>query len=676
MADVDLAFTTSGAAKVMTEQQRVKETAKQSAAEVRAANALLQKQATDIGRAFQQTLTPMEKLQQQAAKLKASLANGLIKPEDAAKAEQALKRINAQIEAMGIEFEEVKDTVDDLGDELDDLEASGDSAFGPPAVAKIGKYLAAIAGPMVAYKAITEELKAQQEIIDKQRATQLSVAASRDLVIRNMPGASVAERQRVLDQNTALATELGLGETFIQQARAQALSSTGGSIDKSLEVTRAAAAFLKTAPEDIGQFAGALADLQGVTNSNDAATNLGLLTAVGGASRVVDPRQVAMNVPKALIGAREYGLDASQGAALFSALTVGAADFQGAESATSTIRISQALERFTGTVDGTAVAEAQEKLARASERLSEAREDLATIEEGDTTASRAVLDARARLGESLDSGTATPEQIARARELLRRAQVGRDRELERARGGVTQAEQTVGAASTEVLALQAAAASQIDLSGLTSFEKLQAIRNNPELAEAFLRDPKLGVEAKQLGAVRSLLLRRDSKAAQAFDTNLRNFPRDNAALRAQGQQELGAFAANSLGGVAAVDRAIDSTVESLATTVGGSELTTEQLNKVESMLMTAGLSQLQARMELIQAKGLDQKLSPIEAADLLANKGASQARADAAFYRDYVQGMSPEQKELEIQTRETIARKLDELAEVFRQNAGMPTVPQ
>jgi hypothetical protein len=157
-----------------------------------------------------------------------------------------------------------------------------------------------------AVRAITTELQAQQELIDKRVATQLTVGESRNVLLRNLIGREDAI-PAVQAAATSIAGETGLSEVPINLALAQAVSATGVNVPLSIDLVKMAAKFLKDRPQEIGGFAGTLGDLTRVTQSNDPLVQLGLLSKVGQLSRVVSPQLQAKNIAPALINTMPFG---------------------------------------------------------------------------------------------------------------------------------------------------------------------------------------------------------------------------------------------------------------------------------------------------------------------------------------------------------------------------------
>jgi hypothetical protein len=213
-------------------------------------------------------------------------------------------------------------------------------------VTKLASYAGVMGGVLATMRLITAEARHQAEIQRQAASAQMSVAQSRQALIRNLVGTPRDETQKILQRARQMSAQTAVPERFVNQALASAVSAGGGDVDAAFSAVRAAAQFMPLEPESLGGFAGSLLDLSGVTGSKNARTNLGLLLAVGGLSRVTDPQAQAMNIPRSLIGQTSLGATTREAAALFSALTVGAGDITGARSGTAAIGLVEQLRHF------------------------------------------------------------------------------------------------------------------------------------------------------------------------------------------------------------------------------------------------------------------------------------------------------------------------------------------
>ncbi len=213
-------------------------------------------------------------------------------------------------------------------------------------VSRIAGWAAGLGSVLGALKLITAELQQHLQLQEKSAATQMTVHATRQDVIRNMPGASKQQIAAVLASTTKLAKETNVKEQYINAAMASALSASSGNVSASQSAVRQAALFLGDRPEAIGDFAGSLLDISKVTGTKDARINQGLLSYVGGLSRVTDPRKQAMYIPRAMINQMAYGSTAEGAAALYAAISTASGDIMGATSATGSVAVAEQLRDY------------------------------------------------------------------------------------------------------------------------------------------------------------------------------------------------------------------------------------------------------------------------------------------------------------------------------------------
>lgn len=259
--------------------------------------------------------------------------------------QDALRRTGQSQETVRKATTKLADEYKSLTGRFKDFNQEQKKSTGSDMIGGVLKLASGYLTMQTALQAITAELRSQQELRDKATQGQLSIGQSRADVIRNMPATADADIKQVLKQNQDLARALNIKEEIINASRSQTLSATGGDVGKSLEATRIAAQYLKDTPDAIAEFSGTMADLARATGSTKGEVNLGFLATIGGVSRIVDPRAQAMNIPKAIIGGVNLKATAEESAAMFSALTVNAADVTGAPSSTANIALVQQVMR-------------------------------------------------------------------------------------------------------------------------------------------------------------------------------------------------------------------------------------------------------------------------------------------------------------------------------------------
>lgn len=331
----DLTFSSKGSEKVLADQQRLAEGAKAMTALYKVENRELAQLGRDSQRIFQQTRTDVEKLQQQAEKLRAAIKDTRLSDKDREAAAQALTRVESKLAAIEDRSGVVKRNLVD--------------SFGDAAVSKLAAFATGAGVVAGAMKIITGELRAQQELADKAAGTQVDVAASRNVVLRNLPGLSESEKKGVLAELQKIANNQGVSENIVNQAAGEAFSAAGGDVQAGIEATRVAAAYL--ADQGAGAVstqAGALLDLSVARGTKDALSNQGFLYKVAGLSRPKDAKSQAQSIAPAVIGGVANGLTDAEAGALFASITTGSGDTTGQESTTAEINLAASLSKFTG----------------------------------------------------------------------------------------------------------------------------------------------------------------------------------------------------------------------------------------------------------------------------------------------------------------------------------------
>lgn len=305
---------------VQAANRRAKEEARNAATEIKAEFREQQKVAREVDRISKLNETSQERYNRKLREAQKLLKD---RPQLLAKEQQ---RLRTELDAT-------------------DKKASGlISRIGTKVLALGGSYLSVHA----ALRLITEEMQAQQQLIDKRTATQLTVGESRNLLLRNLDESKPAEIRAAQQGVMRIVRDTGVSEVAINQGMASAVSSTSGNVPLSLALVAMSARYLKDKPSEIGEFAGSLADMTRVTNTEDATTQLGLLRRVGQLSRITNPQQQAENIAPALIGTMPFGGDARTSGSLYAALTGGGADKQGRRTRTALIALAQQLDEFAG----------------------------------------------------------------------------------------------------------------------------------------------------------------------------------------------------------------------------------------------------------------------------------------------------------------------------------------
>jgi len=327
----EVVFSTRGAEQVAAAQEKLNKKHRESRQAVQLTNAETKNLGQITTRVLREIELPQEKYLRKMREAKVALAGQKNSVELLARAE---KKFAAEWDTA----------LDKTKGKMKGLDEQSTTTFSSK---RLAGFAAGFVSIQKAVALITDELRAQQELIDKRAAAQLTVSESRNLLLRNLDESKPDEIRRTLAGARDIASQTGVSEAAINAALADAVSSTSGNVPLSLKLVSLAARFLKDRPGEVGGFAGTLADLTRVTGSTNPETQLGLLRRVGQLSRIVKPELQAKNIAPALIGTIPFGGDAATSGALFSALTGGGADKTGEQTGTALIGIAAQLEQAT-----------------------------------------------------------------------------------------------------------------------------------------------------------------------------------------------------------------------------------------------------------------------------------------------------------------------------------------
>lgn len=259
---------------------------------------------------------------------------------------QKLDTMAKAVKAGKMSMEEAEKTAGRLREQLDKTGKSHDGAFGSAAIGSLKSYLTGMLSIGTALAVVRSEIDAAKAASEKTAQAQLTAAGARDILKRNI-GVLGKEKARAFEaRGEALASELVLPQAIVDKSLAEAFSASGGDVEATFSRVRLAGQFLKTQPEAISAFAGSLGDISKATGDPNNMRNLGFLMTIGAMSRLSDQAQMAKNIPASLASAKTFGANAEQGGALFAALSVAAADFEGDVTKTATITSNEALSKF------------------------------------------------------------------------------------------------------------------------------------------------------------------------------------------------------------------------------------------------------------------------------------------------------------------------------------------
>lgn len=276
------------------------------------------------------------------------------------KYEQQMARLDKQLQAGAISQETYNRAVAKAGQELEAASRTQDSYFKSGLtnlVQMAAGWVSVTSAINLASNALKEKQRIEREAADKQ----VSVAASEALVLQNLTGVSSAGKQQFLGQVAAIQARTGFGNlSQLNQAAAAGISASAGNQQATLSSIEAAARVSRLTPDQLETFTGGALDIAKASGSQDARANLGFLLSAGAMSRVTAPELQARNIAPAvgsIVGT--VGGDRQQatieGGALFAALSNIGVDERGDATKTSSIAFAVQLRDFfeQGVTEGT-----------------------------------------------------------------------------------------------------------------------------------------------------------------------------------------------------------------------------------------------------------------------------------------------------------------------------------
>lgn len=373
-----------------------------------------------------------------------------------------------------------------------------EKAFGGAGLSRLKTFVLGVASIGTAVRLVTDEIRAQQELIDRSVSQSLSLVQARNVLNRNVAGVTPAERLSTQQQFTAISDEFFIDRSIGTRAAAEALSAVGGvrNLDQALSATRFSSQLDQTNPEAIPTSAGAIADVMQLLETTDASRAAGLISEIGIAGRVSDPTALARVLPRSIAQSLEAGSTPGGAGAILATLTGVGKDPRGRRAATQ----------------GPAFAE----------QLSEFDFGVGDAETALDVAANAVPDPYTRAGAQ---GFLTTTQIS-----------------------------AVGTAQANLNArLAFKAESGTGREGLTTQQRIELLQANPEIAAEFLAGGSFG----QFGSTfKSLLLRPEGLVARTHRANIAAIPTTPEGQRAAGQAALAGQLIDPLRGAAVVEQGI------------------------------------------------------------------------------------------------------------------------
>jgi len=496
----ELLFTNKGAAEAIRLQEQANEKARELGElykkDARDA-ATLERAAKSI---YESTKTPQQKMLDRIAKIKKAQKEGLIPPKEA---KAALTGLNTK---------------------LGELEATHKSAFGSAALTRMTTFATGIGSIGTALALVTAEFQSQLKLIDDAAQTQISLVPSRQNLIGNLGGRPPAEIAKVLAKAQTLSLSRGVPEAIINNALSSGVSGSSGDDAAAIAAVDFVARLYGDRPDQIEQATGAILDLSGPAGSKDPKVVAGLLSAVSRQSRMVNPRQVAINAPKALVTLQGYGAERDTGGALFSTVSALIKDSMGEVTKTTLINLGKAVdqfdERLIADAGGKDVASLEGKLLSSDKA---GAKKLASLQNRITKAK--TDERRSELGGELE--TTQKELAAQRAELQGQLDKAREHFQQQTQLGKTFEQQPNFNA------------------------KLAMLQNSPELRKQFLSKP-LGLPGEAIVPIRNLL-DPSSGGAKLYARNRADIPDDDK-LRALSEQSIKDLSIDPLRPVARAER--------------------------------------------------------------------------------------------------------------------------
>lgn len=195
-------------------------------------------------------------------------------------------------------------------------------------------------------RAFRAELEGIRQLQDDAFREQVTLASAQRSLRLNLVGSSDEEVAATVAGADAIAGRRGTDQAQTTLAVADAISARGGNREEALALVDLAAQIRPDRPEELGNIAGAVGDVQSSIDTDSPLEALGFLQTVGALSRVADAGQQFRSIPQAVTGITAAGFSPAEAGALFSAQTIGSADTQGNSSVTASILFAEQVRAF------------------------------------------------------------------------------------------------------------------------------------------------------------------------------------------------------------------------------------------------------------------------------------------------------------------------------------------
>jgi len=485
----------------------------------------------------------------------------------------AADRYRAQVEALNRSKASGKITTDQYKTAVKQAREETTQLYGaaPPAIGAIASQLTGLVGGMLSVGGIVSQIRAAMEeakqLREEQFRKQLTVGEAQGETVKMLGKVTTPEATAFLQSVQAVGTQAGFQDTAaLYLAAADTLSATASDQQMTLAILQQAAPIFKNRPQQIGEFAGAVADLATIQGAKTDAEIKGVISEVLSITSQARITNLAAfkEAAAAIAGATvtdtggDRGRAVRESGAAFAAIGGAIKDPTGALTKTATSMLATQLERLLPEKDimGPVSEQMRAELLREKAQL---QEKVAAFDAGGGDAKRAAdlvkLEADAKWARSLET-KATASAAAAQVELAKPGLPADDRKrltatsaeqtasAERHAARAAQLEQQLQQRRSTMSAAALADAAEVDLArkrmaridqemtgtirkgtgAKTLAERMSIVQNDAELQRLFFEgDTQQGIgEAAFRGpiepVIRELLTRKDSEAARRFDT--------------------------------------------------------------------------------------------------------------------------------------------------------------
>lgn len=435
----------------------------------------------------------------------------------------------------------------------------------PAAIGAITGQLTGLVSGMLSVGGIISQIRAVMEeakqLRNEQLAKQMTVGEAQGETVKMLGQVSTPEADRFLAAVAAVGQETKFKDTTaLYLAAADTLSATASNQELTLTVLKQAAPLFRARPQQIGEFAGAVADLatiQGAKTEQDVKGVVSEVLSVTSQARITSLaafKEAAAAIAGATVTdtGEDRGRAVREAGAAFAAIGGAIKDPEGALTKTATSMLATQLERLlpekdiVGPVSDQRRAELLREQARLQEKIKTAEDGTGSVKAANLRKAQADLaDVERKAQEAREPGKdsrgklITPDaieiekldaQAEQLREKIKDMEQGKDAGVAADAAEVDLARQRL-----KMIDQQLTGVIRKGTGAQTLAERVAMVQESPELQRLFFEgDQQQGVgEASFSGpiepVIRELLTRRDSEAAQRFATAQKSISADTGA---------------------------------------------------------------------------------------------------------------------------------------------------